>query len=115
MIIMRKLQKVKAGYFGDYDQGRERSLSCSLLSVTWRDGRLSRQATVARLLKADERLFDSEKTDEDPLIQHVFGSSGTDVRPLTLGQLCRAVLKEPGRQRSAGPVLFSTVELDLEL
>jgi len=57
-------------------------------------------------LKPGERLFDSKEADEDPFIQTVFGTSRTEVRPLTLGQLCRAVLKELSRQRNAGPVLI---------
>jgi hypothetical protein len=57
-------------------------------------------------LKADERLFDSEEADQDPFIQTVLGTTGPEVRPLTLGQLCRAVLKELNRQRNSGPVLI---------
>jgi hypothetical protein len=56
--------------------------------------------------KPDERLFDSKEADEDHFVQTVFVISRTEVRPLTLGQLCRAVLKELSRQRNAGPVLI---------
>jgi hypothetical protein len=57
-------------------------------------------------LKADERLFDLKEADEEPFMQTVFGTSRTEVRPLSLGHLCRAVLKELNRQRNAGPMLI---------
>jgi len=45
-------------------------------------------------LKAHQRLFHPKETAEEPSIQTVFGTAQFEVRPLTLGLLCRAVLKE---------------------
>lgn len=45
-------------------------------------------------LKADQRLFHSNDIGEDAYIQTVLGNAGSEIRPLTLGQLCRATLKE---------------------
>lgn len=45
-------------------------------------------------LKEAECLFHSEGPDVFPVVQTIFGNSRTEVRPLTAGQLCRAVLKE---------------------
>ena len=47
-------------------------------------------------LKKNECLFHSGDPDADPVVQTIFGASRTEVRPLTAGQLCRAVLKELG-------------------
>lgn len=51
-------------------------------------------------LRSNERLFRSADVDEEPYIQTVFGITSEEIRPLTLGQLCRAVLKELGRQQA---------------
>jgi hypothetical protein len=45
-------------------------------------------------LKENECLFHSSDPEIYPVVQTLFGSSRTEVRPLTAGQLCRAVLKE---------------------
>ncbi len=47
-------------------------------------------------LKENECLFSSANPEVFPVVQTLFGSSRTEVRPLTVGQLCRAVLKELG-------------------
>jgi hypothetical protein len=48
-------------------------------------------------LKKDQPLFHSEDAAEDAYIQTVFGNAASEIRPLTLGQLCRATLKELSR------------------
>lgn len=45
-------------------------------------------------LKENECLFHSDDPDAYPVVQTIFADSRTEVRPLTAGQLCRAVLKE---------------------
>lgn len=48
-------------------------------------------------LQPHERLFRSD-ADEPSYIQTVLRNTSTEVRPLTLGQLCHAVLKELSKQ-----------------
>jgi len=49
-------------------------------------------------LQPHERLFRSEGADKDSYIQTILRNTSTEVRPLTLGQLCHAVLKELSKQ-----------------
>lgn len=50
-------------------------------------------------LQPREHLFHSGSLgQDDPYIQTVFGNTNEEVQPLTLGQLCRAVLKELAKQ-----------------
>ena len=45
-------------------------------------------------LKPHERLFETKAAGESPFVQTFLGTTTTEVRPLTVGQLCRTVLRQ---------------------